>query len=199
MLDHAHSLTQKEVAFENQQQLRPIFELPRGWNSSVRFSIPVNREGSRMRHRRSRTTWQSGERPDPAHGPALPLIWYCFKQTVIAWGALFRLCNRRMSTGNFPARFPLLRKKRVRSFKRTITGPVSTPAVMTSWPSFHWTKRYPPPVSCGKRFALCSKDFPSEDGPPTLSVGMVIGHFMEPLEDLRSYALEAEEGCKEAK
>lgn len=48
------------------------------------------------------------------------------------------------------------------------------------------------------RETFCSllKEFPSEDGPPTLSVGLVIGHFMEPLEDLRSYALDAEKAAK---
>lgn len=48
------------------------------------------------------------------------------------------------------------------------------------------------------RETFCSllKEFTSEGGPPTLSVGLAIGHFMEPLEDLRSYALEAEKAAK---
>ena len=31
---------------------------------------------------------------------------------------------------------------------------------------------------------------------PTLSIGLAIGHFMEPLEDLRAYAIAAEQHAK---
>lgn len=43
------------------------------------------------------------------------------------------------------------------------------------------------------RFAELLKDFA---GPPTLSVGIAVGHFMEPLEDLLDFAREAERDAK---
>jgi len=43
------------------------------------------------------------------------------------------------------------------------------------------------------RFAELLKEFV---GPPTLSVGIAIGHFMEPLEDLLDFAREAERDAK---
>jgi CRISPR-associated protein Cmr2 len=46
------------------------------------------------------------------------------------------------------------------------------------------------------RFSELLKEYGPESNPPTLSVGIAIGHFMEPLEDLLQYARDAERAAK---
>ncbi len=48
------------------------------------------------------------------------------------------------------------------------------------------------------KFCKSLDSFEIADGPPTFSVGLAIGHFMDPLEDLRNYAREAEKAAKTA-
>lgn len=47
-----------------------------------------------------------------------------------------------------------------------------------------------------QEFSAALSDFTELGWPPTLSVGIAVGHFMEPLEDLREYGRQAEKAAK---